>query len=289
LQWVSSNTSIVKVDSTGFLTGVSLGATSISVTDPVSNARTSITVNVTPNLKLIITPTNSSVLAEGGTVQLTVTPTDLQGNPVTVSGLTWTSYTSGVAVDNTGLVTADTTARAGNAFINVRDPISGVAAYTYVAVTTTPFIFAVDNGASTYHFRSICEDTPSNGPWCQVFHSFHLVISVAGPFSTAINSRGGTIISCGAWTADPTLYVGIAGTGITCIRDASSPPTTTIVAQTVYGCGGEGCFPGSLDFFKFYNGGFNGYLYFYSTTPVQLDTINQPYDPSFPPNTVPFF
>ena len=82
--------------------------------------------------KLTVTPLNPSVTV-GATLQLTATATDQQGNPLTISELTWTSTNLGFTVSSTGLVSVAPEAT-GTAVIAVRDPASGASATATVAI-----------------------------------------------------------------------------------------------------------------------------------------------------------
>ncbi len=91
---------------------------------------------VTPVVSVDISPTSASI-AEWVTVQLTATPRDGSGNPLTGRLVTWASSAEGVAtVDATGLVTA--VALGGATITAMSEGVSGTA-----AVTVTPARVAV--------------------------------------------------------------------------------------------------------------------------------------------------
>lgn len=137
LQWLSSNTSVATVSSTGLVTAIAVGTADITVTDPVSLASKSTTVTVS-GLTLTITPENPSV-SVGATVLFNATATDAQGNPIAVSGnLEWISSSPAVATVNAiGQVTG---VSPGTSSIGVRDTVSGAIAATAVTVAPTGYI-----------------------------------------------------------------------------------------------------------------------------------------------------
>jgi murein DD-endopeptidase MepM/ murein hydrolase activator NlpD len=238
------------------------GAMSDSATKPGAISNGASTDDSTPTLS----GTLSTALNNGQRVNL-YDGTTLLTSSATVTGTNWTFTPTNALTLGTHIFSAAVAASDGT----VGEPS---ATFAITTIDNTPFSFVVNDGASSYHYRRECDTGSSyyGGYWCQVFHALNLTINVSGPVSTAINS-GNTIISCGQWKAEPLLYKGIAGTGITCIRDESSPSTTQIVARTLAGCGGEGCFPYSMDFYRFYNGRFAGYLYRMTTTPVQFGEV----------------
>ncbi len=239
------------------------GAMSDSATKPGAISNGASTDDSTPTLN----GTLSTALNNGQRVNV-YDGTTLLTSSGTVTGINWTFTPTNALTPGTHIFTAAVAASDGT----IGEPS---ATFAITTIDNTPFSFVVNDGVSSYHYRRECDtgtDAAYGGYWCQVFHALNLVINVSGPVSTAINS-GNTIISCGQWKAEPLLYKGIAGTGITCIRDESSPSTTQIVARKLAGCGGQGCFPYSLDFYRFYNGKFAGYLYRNTTTPVEVGDV----------------
>ena len=103
--WSSSNASIATVSSTGVVTGVAPGTATISAVAGGKTGSSTITVQLAPVNRIVVTPANPSV-KEGNTVQLTATLFDARDNVLTGRTVTWTSSnTNRATVSSTGLVT----------------------------------------------------------------------------------------------------------------------------------------------------------------------------------------
>ena len=94
--WASSNTAVATINSSGVVTGIALGTTTITYTDNLgNNASANVTVNPLPVISGALTK------CVGGTTQLTATTAP--------GAIPWTSSNPAVAtVSNTGLVTGVT-------------------------------------------------------------------------------------------------------------------------------------------------------------------------------------
>jgi uncharacterized protein YjdB len=104
--WSSSNTSVATVSATGVVTGVAPGSVTISASAGGKTGTSSITVQLAPVDRIVVTPANPSV-KEGSTVQLTATLYDARNNVLTGRTVTWSSSnTTRATVSSTGLVTA---------------------------------------------------------------------------------------------------------------------------------------------------------------------------------------
>lgn len=103
--WASANPSIAVVDSTGLVTGVLAGTTTISAT--ANGMSGSVNITVTPKAaSVVITGGSSAPLELGLTLQLAAAALDVNGDTVHVP-ITWASSDEKVlTVDSTGLVTA---------------------------------------------------------------------------------------------------------------------------------------------------------------------------------------
>src|SRR5205809_2430134 len=141
ISWSSSNTSVVGVNSSGLVTAVATGGATITATSEGQSGTASITVPPVPVATVAVTPASASV-DEGKTVQLTATPKDAAGNPLSGRVVTWTSSnTAAATVNSSGLVTAKL---AGAATITATsEGQSGPSAITVVhvpvaAVAVTP-------------------------------------------------------------------------------------------------------------------------------------------------------
>jgi uncharacterized protein YjdB len=106
--WASDAPGIASVSSTGLVTGIAAGGpVTITATSEGKSGTSSITVTATaePVASVEVLPSSASIVV-GGTVQLTATPKDANGQPLTGRTITWASNATGVAtVSTTGLVT----------------------------------------------------------------------------------------------------------------------------------------------------------------------------------------
>ena len=106
--WSSNAPQFANVSSTGLVTGVAAGPATISATSEGKTGTASVTVTASaePVATVEVTPGSVSLVV-GGTVQLTATPKDAAGQPLTGRTITWGSSASLVAsVSGTGFVTA---------------------------------------------------------------------------------------------------------------------------------------------------------------------------------------
>ena len=104
--WTTSNGTIASVSSSGLVTGVAAGGpVTITATSGGQSGTATVTVATTPVASVAVTPNPASVTT-GLTVQLTATPKDANGNPLTGRTVAWASANTGVAtVNGSGLVT----------------------------------------------------------------------------------------------------------------------------------------------------------------------------------------
>jgi uncharacterized protein YjdB len=117
--WSSSNPAVANVNSsTGAVTAIGVGSTTIYATSGGKNGSSIVTVTAAPITTITIGPPSSNVTAGQG-VTLTATVSDANGNPVTSSTVAWTSDNAQIADPNsTGKLTANvSTSKAGTATI----------------------------------------------------------------------------------------------------------------------------------------------------------------------------
>jgi uncharacterized protein YjdB len=111
ITWASSNAALATVSSTGLVTGVSDGSVTITATSEGKSGTASVTVTPVPAAPVAtvdVTPATGSVMV-GQTVQLTATPKDASGNPLTGRVISWSSANAAVAtVSSGGLVSGVT-------------------------------------------------------------------------------------------------------------------------------------------------------------------------------------
>src|SRR3989449_5723764 len=144
--WTTSSAAVATVNSTGLVTGQGAGTATITATSEGQSGAATITVTqpTVPVASVSVAPTSLS-LTVGQTGQLTATPRDASGNPLSGRVVTWTSSSAAVAtVNSTGLVTAlgagtatltaTSEGKSGTAAITVTQPPVPVAS---VSVTPT--------------------------------------------------------------------------------------------------------------------------------------------------------
>jgi len=130
--WSSSNPAVATVNGAGQATGVAVGAATLTATSEGKSGTAALTVTNVPVASVTVSPASASVPA-GQTVQLTVTPRDANGNPLSGRTVTWASSNPGVAtVSGSGLVsgvaggaatiTATSEGQSGSSAITVTAP-----------------------------------------------------------------------------------------------------------------------------------------------------------------------
>ena len=99
VEWKSSSTNVATIDSSGLVTAVATGTTTITASQADLSGSTSLTVSVHAN-GITVTPSSETISA-GQTVQFTATQ-----NGSAVSGVTWSSSQTTVAtIDQNGVAT----------------------------------------------------------------------------------------------------------------------------------------------------------------------------------------
>jgi hypothetical protein len=105
LRWESSDPAIATVDANGYLTPVAVGAVTVTVHSTVVSASRS--VRILPAVATVTLSSPGTSVSIGGTLQVTATTTDAQGNVLTGRPVHWEADGDGqvITVDQTGLVT----------------------------------------------------------------------------------------------------------------------------------------------------------------------------------------
>src|SRR5438094_482692 len=159
ITWSSSNTSVATVNSSGLVSGVVAGSATITATSEGQSGTAAITVTSVPVASVTVSPASASV-QQGQTVQLTATPKDVNGNPLTGRTITWSSSNTSVAtVNSSGLVscvvagsatiTATSEGQSGTSAITVTGAAPGCAASTTAFQNSA---FTSQNGSFTATF-----------------------------------------------------------------------------------------------------------------------------------------
>lgn len=150
--WLSSDPSKATVNSTGLVTAVAAGSTTISAISQGKVGTASITVIVTPPAVATVTVTPTPFgLAVGKTLQLVATTKDGSGNVLTGRTVTWATSNGSVAtVNSSGLVTG---VAAGTVTITATsETIDGTAAGTILpapAVSDPLLYYPLDEASGT--------------------------------------------------------------------------------------------------------------------------------------------
>ena len=180
--WVSSNTGVASVSSSGLATAKAAGTATITATSEGKSGTSTVTVTSVPVASVTVNP-GSANLQVGQTVQLTATPKDATGNALSGRVVTWASGNSGVAsVSGNGLVTAKA---AGSATITATsEGQNGTAAIT---VTAPP----PGSCVSVCHYVDAASGNDANAgtsaaPWRTIQHA----ADVTNPGDTVIVNDG---------------------------------------------------------------------------------------------------
>jgi uncharacterized protein YjdB len=103
ITWTSSNTGVATVNGTGLVTAVATGTAILTAACEGRNGTSAVTTNA-PVASVTVSPATATRLP-GQTIQLTATPKDSSGNPLTGRPISWGTSDAGVAtVSGSGLV-----------------------------------------------------------------------------------------------------------------------------------------------------------------------------------------
>jgi len=108
ITWSSSDAQVASVDGSGVVTGESVGSAAVSAMchDLIDSAAITVLADEPPPVASIDISPKSANITVGTTVQLTATPLDASGNPLTGRAITWSSSNRQVATVNAdGVVT----------------------------------------------------------------------------------------------------------------------------------------------------------------------------------------
>jgi uncharacterized protein YjdB len=130
--WASTNPGVATVNANGLVSGVAAGAATVMVACEGQSTPVAITVTVVPVASVAVSPASANVIVDQS-VQLTATPKDASGNPLSGRTVTWATSSAAVAsVSGNGLVTGGS---AGTATITASsEGRSGTATITVTPV-----------------------------------------------------------------------------------------------------------------------------------------------------------
>jgi uncharacterized protein YjdB len=231
--WTSSNPAVATVNASGLVTAVSPGTATITATSEGRTGTSTITVVAPPPAPVAsvsVTPPTAEVQT-GGTVQLTATPRDAAGNPLTGRTVTWTSSNTAVAtVDANGRVTA---VSPGTATITATsEGRTGTSTITVVApppapvatVAVTPSTGTLDPGG-TLQLTATPRDAAGN------VLTGRTVTWTSSNTSVATVDANGRVTAVGPGTATITA-TSEGRTGTAAITVRTPPPTVATVTVT---------------------------------------------------------
>jgi uncharacterized protein YjdB len=162
--WVSVNPGIATVSSTGVVTGVAPGTTTITATSETKSGSATVTVTLAPVATVTVSPPTATVVVLG-TTTLTTVLKDANGNVLTGRVVTWSSSNPLVAtvssagvvsgvIPGTATITATSEGKSGTSVITVT--LAPVA-----TVTVAPASASVASG-STAQFTATLKDANGN-------------------------------------------------------------------------------------------------------------------------------
>ena len=180
VSWMSDNTAVATVNSTGLVNAVSAGSATITATSETKTGTSSITVTFVPVATVTVNPPSTSLVV-GGRQQLTATLRDAANNVLTGRSVTWSSgNTVAATVDGNGLlaavgtgvatITATSETKTGTSQITVTASTggSGIAGPLRVSTVNRRY-FADPSGRVVYltgsgYWNTIEDNGPSNPP-----------------------------------------------------------------------------------------------------------------------------
>jgi uncharacterized protein YjdB len=202
--WGSANTAIATVSANGLVTGVGPGSAAITATSEGKSGSATVTVtSVAPVASVTVSPATASVQA-GATVQLTATPKDASGTPLTGRVITWTTTDATAAtVSSSGLVTG---VKAGSVTITATsEGKSGMASITVTAPPPPAPCGATAPGVCYYVDPAGSDGNPGDSA-----HPFQTITHAAG----IVNPGDVVIVRNGVYSGSGSavLDIGRAGT-----------------------------------------------------------------------------
>src|SRR6266513_2467271 len=204
--WMSDNTSVATVSSSGQVSGVAQGSATITATSEGKSSTAAITVASGPVASVLVSPATANIRV-GQTWQLTATLKDSTGNTLAGRAVTWTSSNAVVAtVSSSGLVNG---VLAGTATITATsEGKTGTAAAT---VTLIPVASVVVSPATAM--------LPAKG-------TMQLAVTLKDASGNTLTLSGRTV----AWTSSAPTIATVSPSGL--VTDVADGGATTITATS---------------------------------------------------------
>ncbi len=198
--WSSSKMSVATVSTSGLVTAVASGTTTITVTSGGVTGTATVTVTQVPVSSIIISPQSPKVVV-GQTQQLVTTLRDASGNTLTGQTVTWSSSNQSAAtVSTAGLVsgiasgTSTITATVGGS------SATGLLTVTdaqVVSVTVTPALYVLEAGETLQQTVTLTDGTGNEltGPKVTWSSSDPLIVTVSTKGLVKSKARGSATVT----------------------------------------------------------------------------------------------
>ena len=241
IAWTSTNGAVATVSSTGVVTPVAAGTTTITASSGGQSASVSLTVTAPttppppppPTVATVAVTLGASSLVAGQTTNATAVVRDAQGNALTGQSVAWTSSDGAVAtVSASGVVTA---VAAGSATITATSSgKSGSATLAVTAPTTpTPPAVASVSVALASPTVTVGQGTTATATLRDAQGNVltgRPIVWTTSNSNVATVSQSGAVTTVGVGTAAIIATSGAAGSSATITVTAATPPPPAPVA-----------------------------------------------------------
>jgi uncharacterized protein YjdB len=231
--WTTSDATVAPVSGSGLVTGRAAGSATITATSEGKSGTSGVTIASVPVASVAVTPSPASVQV-GSTVQLTATPQDANGTPLTGRVVTWTSSDTMIApVSGSGLVTGRAP---GSATITATsEGTSGTSALTVLgvpvaSVTVTPSPTTVPVG-QTVQLTATPKDAngaPLTGRLVIWTSSDTTIAKVSGSGLVTGRAAGSATVSATSEGKTGTSTVSVAIVPVASVTVTPSPATVPV-------------------------------------------------------------
>jgi len=246
--WSSSNTGVATISSSGAVTAVAPGTTTITATSEGKSGTATVTVTNFAVATVNVQPQNNSI-TQGSSIQLSATLTDVNGAPATNRAVSWSSSNTGIAtVNSLGLVsgvavgsvtiTATSEGKSGSATVSVQPkPVATVtvtpATVSLTAGQTAPLTVVLkDQSGGVLTGRTVVWTT-SNSAVATVSSTGTVTAVGGGTATITATSEGKTGTSTIAVTLIPVGSVAVSPTTVSV--PATTSTNLTVVVKDING------------------------------------------------------